>query len=379
MEIGQAVQQGLHRGLHDQPGGLLGRADVLARAPGEVCPVAADAVGGEHRGVGVGTGQAEHQHVARADVLAAEHGVAGGPAAGEVLGRRVPPEHLVEGVRDGQPTTRQGGSEPAVGEQQPERVAGPVDGGLVARDHDHHQVVHRLLVGHRGLVGQQPGGQVGGGPLAALPDQVEQDRLELGVGPHRLVAAVHEVADQLDDVRPGRRRQADQLGEHHQRQPAGVLGDQVGGAVRAPAVDQGVGRGLGGLPELPVVDPGQRLGDRRPQPLVLGAVQVEQGGPPGGHRQQPGVRLQPALGRHPPAARVLGEQLLVPGEFEQFGVAEHQPGLHARLQLDRRHRAVLLAQPGVQTVRVLGHRGAEKSRGRCAGQPGGGTAAAVCG
>ena len=353
------MQQGLDRGLDDDPGRVLGRADVPARAPGQVGPVAAEralrgrggALGGR---VGVGRGQAEHQHVAGADVLAAEHGVAGGPAAGEVLRRRVSPEHLLQRVGDGEPPAGQGGPEAPVGEQQPQGVADPVDAGLVARDHQHHQVVHRLLVGQRGRVGEQPGGEVGAGGGAAVPDQFGQGPLELPGGAHRFGPAVDEVADQLDHPRPAAGGQADQLGGDQQRQRAGVLADQVGGAVRAPAVDQSVGGGLGGLAQLPVVDLGQGVRDGGAQPLVLGAVEVEQGGPPGGHRLQPRVGGQPALGGDPPVPGVLGEQRLVAGEFEQFAVAEDQPRLHPGLQLDRRHRAVPLAQPGVQAVRVVG-------------------------
>ncbi len=227
LEVRQAVQQGLDGGLDDDPGRVLGRADVLARAPGQVGPVAADrrvpdrrvAVGAGALGgrVGVGRGQAEHEHVAAGDELAAEHGVRSGPPAGEVLRRRVAPEHFLQRVGDGQPAAGEGGPEAPVGEQQPQGVAGPADGGLVPGDHQHHQVVHRFLVGQPGRVGEQPGGEVGAGCGAALSHQVDQEGLELLVGAHRFGAAVGDVADQPDQVRASLVGQAEQLGEDQQR------------------------------------------------------------------------------------------------------------------------------------------------------------------
>ena len=205
------------------------------------------------------------QQVARPDVAAAELGVAGGPAAGDVLGGGVLPEHLVHRLGDAVPAAGEGGGEPVVGEHQPQGVADPVGGRLVAGGHHDHQVLDDLLVGEARRVSAsiRDGDVVRRASACGRPAAAPWTRRGAAArrarrSPPSIMSLM--AGDQAGVLLVG---EAVEPGQDAHRQQRRVVGDQVGLALGAEGVDQLVRELLGVTAQFERVDGLERVADHR--------------------------------------------------------------------------------------------------------------------
>ncbi|WP_432250599.1 hypothetical protein ACRAR1_28480 [Streptomyces sanyensis] len=372
-EVGEPGEQGVDAGVGDGAADVLAGALVRPAAEGQVGSVAVHGRG-EVRAdlrVDVARGQAQQHQVTGLDLLVAEAGGAGGPAAGADGQRRGVPHDLVEGVGQGHRAAGQARPEAAVGEDHPQGVGDQVGGVLVGRHHRVAQVLHDLVVREPGLVGDEPAGEVVARLLLLAPYQVGHD------GDHELVA-LHGRLGALDHVADGGPEgegvllgHTELTGQDQHGQPFGELGDEVGAAVAGEGVDQLVGVAHHVAADAVPVEAGEAVAHGGPQARVLLAVGEDEQRLPRGDRQQGGVRLE----LHVPYARVAGELRGRPHHFEVLAVAEHEPGGYVAGQQDGCDRAVLAAQHLVQGVGGVRLRAEQAAGARARGAAGVGGAA----
>src|SRR5690606_31107365 len=196
----EAVKEDFDGGFGDDLGQFGGgeRAAVLAVAEGHVGAVGRG-VALLDLGVGVGGGEAEHDHVAAVDAVAGEFAVLGGEAGGDALDGRVLPEDVVERFADAAPAALEVHLEVVVDEHQAEGVADPVGGAAVGGDHQGDHVPDGVLVGVGGGVGQQAGGEVVAGAGAFAGDEPDHRLGGAAFGGDGLLAAVHDEEDVGDE------------------------------------------------------------------------------------------------------------------------------------------------------------------------------------
>lgn len=287
-DVREPVEELLHRHRRDQPGLALRGAVVRARAPRQVGPVARPLIV-RQGGVGVGGGQRDDERVACLQQRALVHHVPLRVVHGVVGHRRVGPQHLVEGVLDGQAAAGQVSGEAVVGQQQTQGVGDEVLLRLGARAHEDDEGVDHLLVREPRRVQGQPRRHVRSGLPPLQRDQLEERGGEQFVGP----LGVHPVEDAghaLDQLQSELGRAAEEVVEDEQGQDLGVLAEEVGLAGGREPVDEGVGTALDVAAQGVGLDPGQAVGDGAAQPSVLLAVGEQGVGPVHHHRDDGTVR-----------------------------------------------------------------------------------------
>ncbi|XDO64227.1 hypothetical protein HEP84_56760 [Streptomyces sp. RLB1-33] len=332
-DIGETIEELLHRGRRDQPGRTLRRTVVRARAPRQVGSVARPLIGRQRR-IRIGRGETDDQRIALAQHRSLVPDVVQRIVHGVVGDRRIGPQHLVEGVLHRETAAGQIAREPVVGQQQPQAVRDQVLLGLGAGAHQYHEGVDHLLVGEARGVRHQPGRHVLTGVAPLQRDQVEQGAGQQFVG----LLRVHPVEDPghaLDQPDPVLGRAAEEVVEDQQRQDLRVLAEQIRRAERREAIDEGVGAALHIAAQGVRIDEREAVGDRAAQPLVLLAVGEQRVGPVHHHRHDRAVRRDGPVGEVAPAAGVLGEGLRAAQDVQGGVVGGDEGGSDAGCELDR--------------------------------------------
>src|SRR5699024_9194353 len=134
----------------------------------------------------------------------------------------------------------QGVGETVVGQHQPQRVAHPFGGGLVATTQDHDQFGNGFFVAVSGGVGQQAGDHIGSGGGSPFDDQFPHDFHEGALGPHGALPAVYHVGHESGHVITPPIVPTVEPTEDESRQASGVGGTKVGAGGAAEGVDETV-------------------------------------------------------------------------------------------------------------------------------------------
>ncbi|WP_417820296.1 hypothetical protein [Streptomyces caeni] len=377
LDVRQPHQQSVDAGVGDGTADVLAGAFVRAAAEGEVGPVALH-VGGEvgpHPGVDVARRDAQEQSVALADAPAAELRVLLGEVPEDGAERRFVPQGLLDRLGHRHLAAVELGPEARVGEHHAQHVGEEVGGGLVGGDQDQPQVLPDLVVGEPGRVVDEVGGEVllGLGPAACgEPGQGVHDVL---VARDRGLGALEHVAGGVHDPVVVLVGHAEDLAHHRHREMVGELCDQVGPALLAEAVDEGLRGAVDEPAQAPVVDGRHGAGDRAAQPQMLVALGVGADGLPGEVRRQRVVGRDLTGPQRGPDAAVAGEVRGTAHHVQVLAVAEHHPDGNVVVEQRGGHGTVFRTEFLVQGPQVpcLGavqpvHSAGSAAVGRAAGR-----------
>lgn len=350
-QVAQVAGQAFDGGGRDQQGGLLDRAGVRTRRPGQMrAPAGGDGAGCQAVGGGVGCGVGDQDELVGHDPRAVEVDVLAREVRRVVRHRRLVPQDILDGVLRGERAAGQGAVVGVVGQHPRQRVGDQVGGRLVPGAHGEHDLVQDLLRAQAGRVVHEPGRQIDSALLRLEGDQLRDVLLEVRVRPGRFLRAdgLHQPGERGDEAVAVGVGHPEQVVEQHQRQRAGVLPDQVDVAVGREGADQGV-RGVGDLGTQPVrFDAREAVDDHGPVAGVDRAVVEQWVGAPLHHRQDRTVGRQRLL----PLARILRPGRRVLEQVQGCAVVRDEEGRDTGGDRDGGEGPVL-AQPGVDGVGVL--------------------------
>ena len=236
--------------------------------------------------VGVAVGGAEdHDHVvAAANRLAAQLHIDGGPAVERPLDRPVVADQLFDGVREQRRVAFERRALLGVHEQRERRVPDQADRRLVSRDDQERDHAAELLLGERVaavLDCHERADEILAGRAPTLGEEREQvldEGGQRGVGPlclGRRERRAHHRGRPLAKALAVGNGNAEQLGDHRDRQREGELRDEVHLAGGRDAVDQLVGDLLDPRPQPFDHARCERLRDEAAEAQVVFAVAVE--------------------------------------------------------------------------------------------------------
>ncbi len=354
-DVRKPHQQRVHTDVGDGAADVLPGALVRAAAEREVGAVALHA-GGQVRPdprVDVGRERGEEEPVAPADALPAELGLLLGEVGEDRAERRLVPQRLLHRLRHRHLAAVELGPEARVDQHREQHVGQQVGGGLVGGEEHQAQVLPDLVVGEAGRVADQVAGEVLLGLGAAPGGEPAEGVHDVGVAGDGGLGALERVAGGLDQTVVVIVGHAEDLAHHGHRQVLGELADEVGLALLAEAVDDGLRAAVDVAAQAAEVDGRDGAHDGAAQPLVLVALGVRGDGLPGDVRHQRVVGLDQAVPQGRPDTAVPAELRGRAHHVQVLGVAEDDPHRHVVVEQHRRDGAVLLPQLLVQRSQVL--------------------------
>ncbi len=343
-DVRQPHQERVDTDVGDGTADVLAGALVRAAAEREVGAVALHAGGqvGPHPRVDVGRKRGEEQPVAPADALTAQLGLLLGEVGEDRTERRLVPQGLLHRLRHRHLAAVELGTEARVDQHREQHVGQQVGGGLVGGEEHQAQVFPDLVVRQPGRVGDQIAGEVLLRPGAAPCGEPAQGVHDVGVAGDRGLGALERVAGGLDETVVVLVGHAEDLAHHGHRQVLGELADEVGLALLAEAVDDGLRAAVDVAAQAAEVDGRDGALNRAAQPLVLVALGVRGDGLPGDVRHQRVVGLDQAVPERGPDTAVPAELRGRAHHVQVLGMAEDDPDRYVVVEQHGRHGAVVL-------------------------------------